>query len=179
MSEWVPEVVCNRDRAETMLHCCKNVSFHLLISDLSAEMSKCALHIEASNSYSDIVIYLLKAQVVSEGTVMFERSFPLSYAQHRANLNHNIDSLSFLLMTSPKAVSPDKLRNRYQLFIFPLLPFFPASPLFSSPNLVCTLAYMSHAYSYIHIHTLACSACSKYLFHGHVHLHMQTRYIYL
>lgn len=68
------------------------------------QMRKCALHIGASNSYSDLVIYLLKAQVVSEGTAMLKRSFPLSYAQHRVNLNHNIDVLSVLLMTSPKAV---------------------------------------------------------------------------
>lgn len=61
----------------------------------------------------------------------------------------------------------------------PLAPVF----LWIPPFALSFLTLISHIHlhtcrMHIHIRTRTPRACKKYLFHGHVHLHMQTRYIY-
>lgn len=76
LSECEPQVVCNRDAAvQTPLHRYRNVSFHSLIVLFNLQQMRDEnVHrvSEFSDSYSDLVIHLLKSRVVSEGTVMLE-----------------------------------------------------------------------------------------------------------
>lgn len=82
--------------------CIEMCPFTCLSFTYLQQMRNCALHIGVSHSYSDLVIYLLKTQAVSEGTVMLKRSSPLSYAQRPVNLNHNIDLLSIFVVCFTK-----------------------------------------------------------------------------
>lgn len=144
------------------------------------QMRNCALHVRVSDSYSDLVICLLKTQVVSEGTVKLKRSFPLSYAQHPAyvNLNNNIDYFLFCWwFHQRRRVYADNLGNRDQLFTFSHCPLsYLLSPI-PFPTLISHV-HLHTCHMHIHTNTLTPRTCNAHLFHGHVDLHTQTRYIY-
>lgn len=120
------------------------------------QMRNCALHIGVFHSYSDLVIYLLKTQAVSEGTVMLKRSSPLSYARRPVNLNHNVDWLSIFVVCFTKGVvsmcTLTLLRTEIsflnRLLGSALSPISLQTPLLCRSNLTYTLAYVPHAYSY-------------------------------
>lgn len=115
------------------------------------------------------------SQVVSEGTVALKRSSPLSFAQHPEFKSQCCCSPGF---SEALCVRADNLGNRDQLFqIFTLPPLIYLLSQYPPPTLISHV-HLHTCHMHIHIHTLTSRACNKYLFHGHVHLRTQTRYIY-